>query len=178
VLTTEEADGDLVTLGHPSSHSAFLCLTWLPSASFLSLFLPVGNSCSLALGPSLCSACALLVLVAAPPLQHQSCFVSSETKSSETPPLSPFSHLFVSQAPPCSPGYTGIHSVDQAGLELRNPPASASQVLGLKACAPTARLPAIFTTVQPFFQLFFFLETKYSKKEKNQKLEKSPLGAK
>jgi hypothetical protein len=28
------------------------------------------------------------------------------------------------------------HSVDQAVLELRNPPASASQVLGLKACAP------------------------------------------
>jgi hypothetical protein len=27
--------------------------------------------------------------------------------------------------------------VDQAGLELRNLPASASQVLGLKACAPT-----------------------------------------
>jgi hypothetical protein len=31
----------------------------------------------------------------------------------------------------------GTHSVDQAGLELRNPPASASQVLGLKACATT-----------------------------------------
>jgi hypothetical protein len=29
----------------------------------------------------------------------------------------------------------GTHSVDQAGLELRNQPASASQVLGLKACA-------------------------------------------
>jgi hypothetical protein len=29
------------------------------------------------------------------------------------------------------------HFVDQAGLELRNPPASASQVLGLKACATT-----------------------------------------
>jgi hypothetical protein len=29
------------------------------------------------------------------------------------------------------------HSVDQAGLELRNLPASASQVLGLKACATT-----------------------------------------
>jgi hypothetical protein len=28
----------------------------------------------------------------------------------------------------------------QAGLELRNPPASASQVLGLKACATAARL--------------------------------------
>jgi hypothetical protein len=27
-----------------------------------------------------------------------------------------------------------------AGLELRNPPASASQVLGLKACATTAQL--------------------------------------
>jgi hypothetical protein len=35
----------------------------------------------------------------------------------------------------CSPGWPGTHSVDQAGLKLRNPPASASQVLGLKACA-------------------------------------------
>jgi hypothetical protein len=34
----------------------------------------------------------------------------------------------------CSPGCPGIHSVDQAGLEL-DPPASASRVLGLKACA-------------------------------------------
>jgi hypothetical protein len=40
----------------------------------------------------------------------------------------------------CSLGCPGTHSVDQAGLELRNPPASASQVLGLKACAATARL--------------------------------------
>jgi hypothetical protein len=32
-----------------------------------------------------------------------------------------------------SPGCPGTHFVDQAGLELRNPPASASQVLGLKA---------------------------------------------
>jgi hypothetical protein len=36
-----------------------------------------------------------------------------------------------------SPGCPGTHFVDQAGLELRNPPASASQVLGLKACATT-----------------------------------------
>ena len=28
----------------------------------------------------------------------------------------------------CSPGCPGTHSVEQAGLELRNPPASASQV--------------------------------------------------
>jgi hypothetical protein len=40
----------------------------------------------------------------------------------------------------CSPGCPGTHSVDQAGLELKNPPASASRVLGLKACAITARL--------------------------------------
>ncbi|GAB1301827.1 Metallophosphoesterase 1 [Apodemus speciosus] len=38
----------------------------------------------------------------------------------------------------CSPGCPGTQSVDQAGLKLRNPPASASQVLGLKACATTA----------------------------------------
>jgi hypothetical protein len=34
----------------------------------------------------------------------------------------------------------GTHFVDQAGLKLRNPPASASQVLGLKACATTTQL--------------------------------------
>jgi hypothetical protein len=34
-----------------------------------------------------------------------------------------------------SPGCPGTHFVDQAGLELRNLPASASRVLGLKACA-------------------------------------------
>jgi hypothetical protein len=39
-----------------------------------------------------------------------------------------------------SPGCPGTHSVDQAGLEPRNLPAPASQVLGLKACATTAWL--------------------------------------
>jgi hypothetical protein len=34
-----------------------------------------------------------------------------------------------------NPGCPGTHFVDQAGLELRNSPASASGVLGLKACA-------------------------------------------
>jgi hypothetical protein len=38
-----------------------------------------------------------------------------------------------------SPGCPGTHFVDQAGLKLRNPPASASKVLGLKACATIAR---------------------------------------
>jgi hypothetical protein len=37
-----------------------------------------------------------------------------------------------------SSGCPGTHSVDQTGLELRNPPASAFQVLGLKACTTTA----------------------------------------
>jgi hypothetical protein len=36
-----------------------------------------------------------------------------------------------------APRCPGTHFVDQAGLELRNPPASASQVLGLKACTTT-----------------------------------------
>ena len=39
-----------------------------------------------------------------------------------------------------SPGCPGAHSVDQAGLELRNPPASASRVPGLQACATNAWL--------------------------------------
>jgi hypothetical protein len=40
----------------------------------------------------------------------------------------------------CSPGCPGAHSVDQAGLEIRNPPASDSRVLGLKARVTTAQL--------------------------------------
>jgi hypothetical protein len=47
----------------------------------------------------------------------------------------------------CSPGCPRTHSVDQAGLELRNPPASASQVLGLKTCATTAQLRFILIYV-------------------------------
>ena len=45
----------------------------------------------------------------------------------------------------CSSGCPGTHFVDQGGLELRNPPASASQVLGLKACCPA------------FFFFFFWI---------------------
>jgi hypothetical protein len=40
----------------------------------------------------------------------------------------------------CSPGCPGTHFVDQTGLKLRNLPASASQVLGLKACTTTTWL--------------------------------------
>jgi hypothetical protein len=44
-------------------------------------------------------------------------------------------------------GCPGTHSVDQAGLELRNLPASASQVLGLKACTTSTQLKATFLRV-------------------------------
>jgi hypothetical protein len=50
----------------------------------------------------------------------------------------------------CSPGCPGAHSVDQAGLELRNLPVSASQVLGLKACATTAQLTHYFKALTYF----------------------------
>jgi hypothetical protein len=43
-----------------------------------------------------------------------------------------------------SPGCPGTHFVDQAGLELRNLPASASQVLGLKASATMSGFLFIF----------------------------------
>jgi hypothetical protein len=53
----------------------------------------------------------------------------------------------------CSPGCPGTHSVNQAGLKLRNLPASASQVLGLKTCATTTWLLFLF--------LFFWLNVQY-----------------
>jgi hypothetical protein len=55
-----------------------------------------------------------------------------------------FCFVFWDRVSLCSPGCPGTHFVDQAGLELRNPPASASQVLGLKACATTAWLIFFF----------------------------------
>jgi hypothetical protein len=56
-----------------------------------------------------------------------------------------------------SPGCPGTHSVDQAGLELRNLPASAFQVPGLKACTTIAQLFRDFIyltyyTIPPFPQ--------------------------
>jgi hypothetical protein len=47
--------------------------------------------------------------------------------------------FFLDRVPLCIPGCPGTHFVDQAGLELRNLPASASRVLALKACATIAR---------------------------------------
>jgi hypothetical protein len=46
-----------------------------------------------------------------------------------------------------SSGCPRTHFVDQAGLELRNPPASASWVLGLKVCVTMPSLYVCFTRV-------------------------------
>jgi hypothetical protein len=56
----------------------------------------------------------------------------------------------------CSLGCPGTHSIDQAGLELRNPPASASQVLGLKVCAttPSLRFLLLFKKKKKTFLMF------------------------
>jgi hypothetical protein len=48
----------------------------------------------------------------------------------------------------CSLGCPGTPSVDQAGLELRDLPASASQGLGLKACTATTSLYIRYKDVQ------------------------------
>jgi hypothetical protein len=48
-----------------------------------------------------------------------------------------------------SPDCPGTHFVDQAGLKLRNPPASASQVLGLKVCATMPGHSDTFYTSSP-----------------------------
>jgi hypothetical protein len=50
-----------------------------------------------------------------------------------------------------SPGCPGTHFVDQAGLELRNLPASASQVLGLKVCATP--LPSTTASSSLFYSI-------------------------
>jgi hypothetical protein len=47
----------------------------------------------------------------------------------------------------CSPGCPGTHFVDQAGLEFRNLPASASRVLGLKVCATSPASSSFFIFV-------------------------------
>jgi hypothetical protein len=57
--------------------------------------------------------------------------------------------VFRDGVPLCSLGCPGIHFVDQAGLELRNPPASASQVLGLKVCATMPGTYFYITITEP-----------------------------
>ena len=57
-----------------------------------------------------------------------------------------FCFVFRDRVSLCSPGCPGTHSVDQAGLELRNLPASASQVLRLRSEEHT---PSEYQTTPP-----------------------------
>jgi hypothetical protein len=59
----------------------------------------------------------------------------------------------------CNPGHPGTHSEDQASLKLGDPPVSASQVLGLKACVPTTWLSFYF------LNFIFGMESRLSGKE-------------
>jgi hypothetical protein len=59
--------------------------------------------------------------------------IKTETKQSQVVKIKNI--FFWDRVSLYSPGCPGTHFVDQAGLELRNLPASASQVLELKACA-------------------------------------------
>jgi hypothetical protein len=63
--------------------------------------------------------------------------LGNEPRSSERADKFFFFLVFWDRVSLYSPGCPGTHSVDQAGLELRNSPASASRELGLKACATT-----------------------------------------
>jgi hypothetical protein len=62
--------------------------------------------------------------------------------------------FFLDRVSLCSPGCPGTHSVDQAGLELRNPPASASQV-------PAPPLPGTFPFLKKEKKILFLLKYVY-----------------
>jgi hypothetical protein len=63
----------------------------------------------------------------------------------------------------CSPACPGTHSVDQAGLELRNLPASASLVLGLKVCATMPGSNTCFFIHQSFKSFISFILYEFEK---------------
>ena len=71
-----------------------------------------------------------------------------------------FCFVFQNRVSLFSSGSPGTHSVDQAVLELRNPPASASQVLGLKACAATASLACPFIWAYKDYKFLLHFEVK------------------
>jgi hypothetical protein len=68
----------------------------------------------------------------------------------------------------CSSGCPGTHFVDQTGLELRNPPASASQVLRSKAWGTTAW----------WLSPLYYLTRKLKEKDKENKWKAWVMGEK
>ena len=81
-----------------------------------------------------------------------------------------FFFLFQDRVTLCSPGCPGIHTVDQAGLELRNLHASASQVLRLKVCSTTWQLVICFISVTFKLSYVNLLNNSFKKKLRKQKL--------
>jgi hypothetical protein len=87
------------------------------------------------------------------PLYHEIIIVHTKTLG-----FGGFCFVFRDRVSLYNPGCPGTHFVDQAGLKLRNPPASASQVLGLEVCATTARLKTLFLSLFFFFKdLFIYM---------------------
>jgi hypothetical protein len=64
-----------------------------------------------------------------------------------------FLFLFWDRVSLYTPGCPGTHSAHQAGLKLKSLPASASQVLELKACATTAQQDKEFWKIQEMVSL-------------------------
>ena len=60
-----------------------------------------------------------------------------------------FSFVFQDRVSLCCPSYTGTHSVDQAGLKLKNPLASVPQLpgLGLKLCTTPIPIHPTFSNL-------------------------------
>jgi hypothetical protein len=109
---------------------------------FTFLYISVSEDARLADALSKAYMSCLLLHLRGSPSEHICCGLSTEnpeanhcsglTSQVETRFL--FLSVFRDRVSLCSPGCPGTHFVGQAGLELRNPPASASRVLGLKAC--------------------------------------------
>ena len=59
----------------------------------------------------------------------------------------------------CSSGCPGIRSTDQDGLNLRNLPASASQLMGLQVCATTPGLQGSIFLKKYFWQMCAHIHT-------------------
>jgi hypothetical protein len=67
-----------------------------------------------------------------------------------------FCFVFRDRVSLCSPGCPGTHFADHAGLELRNPPASASGVLGLKVCVTMPGSTEVLMELIEIFKFPFF----------------------
>jgi hypothetical protein len=90
------------------------------------------------------------------PTKSEGCGLSFSL-SSFRPSFLSFFLIFQDKVSLYSPGCPGTHSVDQAGLELRNPPASASRVLGLKACDTTPSVCVFLKDRVASYHVYIFL---------------------